>query len=136
MIFIILGGTCLVIGVFASAICGRIRMAAFGFSLFCVFILSGAIVNYGLTIADFPIITESSEKYNIEYMDKEIVHIEGTGYNYEFRYDKNAEEPYAVLAKVENDFLNVLYNLLAWEKAEDMAYVYTNEIELIPQEGQ
>lgn len=131
MIMIILGVISFFLLMFISVKTTQVRGVVLAFSVLCFHLIGALICNYIANEVFQPIITEQSERYSIEYMDKDIVKIEGMEYIYEVRYDKTAEEPFAVIAEVE---ASMLYKLFSYEKAEDLAYVYTNNVAIFSEE--
>lgn len=131
MIMIIMGIICFSLFMFISVKTEQASGVVVAFSLLCFWLIGSLICNRMANEVFQPIITESSERYSIEYMDKDIVRIEGMEYNYEVHYDKTAEEPFVVIAEVE---ASMLYKLLSYEKAEDLAYVYTNNVAIFSEE--
>lgn len=69
--------------------------------------------------------------YEIEEIDstRNIIIIDGEKYSYNLRYNKDADTPYAVIAKRES---NLLKSLLAFPfmRAKNKVYIYTNNISL------
>ena len=125
MIFIIMGVSVLILCIFLGLRSFNVQIVLLGLYGMLMCLLAGLVCNSMINKIAPPIITESSERYSIEYMDKDIVRIEGVEYSYEVRYDKNAEESYVVIAEVE---ASMLYELTSFKIPEEIAYVYTNNV--------
>lgn len=74
---------------------------------------------------------EEPEHYEIEVMNSEedTITVDGKEYTYSFKYDKETDVPYAVIAKKENDAWKDIMTASFFARKEKV-YVYTNNIAL------